>query len=93
MDVNRSTGGELGATRPRVHRQTDTETQMDADAHTQETAVWRWFGDATFLFNLSVRLRHRAHCAHHILLRAHQHLELGYTTRSHRGHPRIYFTL
>ena len=30
--------------------------------------------------------------AHHMLLRAHQHLGLGYT-RSHRGYPRILFYL
>ena len=37
------------------------------------------YEDATFLFKFGVRPRYRAHCAHHILLRAHQHLELGYT--------------
>ena len=43
-----------------------------------------WYGDGTekqrFFLNLSFGQRHRAHPPH--LLRAHQHLELGYTPKS-----------
>ena len=45
-----------------------------------------------FQYVIKPELDHGIMHIHHILLRAHQHLELGYT-RSHRGHPRIFLPL